>query len=254
MSKRAAALDADVLAALALAAARTARTHLDAAEHLLTGEFWPEAYAIAATGFEEAGKAWLAVQEMLSPEEPGEQVPLDLGRDHRRKLGAAYSMLTIVRYITAYGPPPPDAAAARASVDALAIKAHAARQRGLYADVRGGAVRSPADVSEPEAREMVNEVKEVLHIGGALIDLSTVRWAKGEQPDEAWLALACAAQAAKAGTAAVEEFIRSGRLADIERRVEVVQRDPEFLRRISEPQWLERILRAAASDAPASDG
>ena len=70
---------------------------------------------------------------------------------------------------------------------------------------------------------MVNEVKEVLHIGGALIDMSTVRWAKGEQPDEAWLALARAAQAAKAGTAAVEEFIRSGRLADIERRVEVVQ-------------------------------
>lgn len=190
---------------------------------------------------------------MLSPEEPGEQVSLDLGRDHRRKLGAAYSMLTMVRYITAYGPPP-DAAAARASVDALAIKAHAARQRGLCADARGGAVRSPADVSEHEAREMVNEVKEVLHIGGALIDMSTVRWAKGEQPDEAWLALARAAQAAKAGTAAVEEFIRSGRLADIERRVEVVQRDPELLRRISEPQWLERILRAAASDAPASDG
>ncbi len=152
MSKRAAALDADVLAALALAAARAAHTHLDAAEHLLTGEFWPQAYAIAATGFEEAGKAWLAVQEMLSPEEPGEQVPLDLWRDHLRKLGAAYSMLTIVRYITASGPPPPDAAAARASVDALASKTHAARQRGFYADARGGAVRSPADVSEHEAQ------------------------------------------------------------------------------------------------------
>lgn len=249
MSKRAAAPGADVLADLALAATQTARTHLDAAEHLLTGEFWPQAYAIAATGFEEVGKAWLAVEQMLSPEEPG-----DLGRDHRRKLGAAYSMLTIVRYMTTYGPPPPDAAAARASVDALASKAHAAKQRGLYADACGSGVRSPTDVSEHEAREMVNEVKEVLDIGGALIDMSTVRWAKGEQPDEARLALARAAQAAKAGTAAVEEFIRSGRLADIEWRVEVVQRDPEFLRRIREPQWLERILRAAASDAPASDG
>lgn len=69
MSKRAAALNADVLADLALAAARTARTHLKAAEYLLTGEFWPEAYAIAATGFEEVGKAWLAVQEMLPLEE-----------------------------------------------------------------------------------------------------------------------------------------------------------------------------------------
>jgi AbiV family abortive infection protein len=65
MSKRV----ADVLADLALAAAETARTHLKAAEHLLTGEFWPQAYALAATGFEEAGKAWLAVQGMLLPEE-----------------------------------------------------------------------------------------------------------------------------------------------------------------------------------------
>lgn len=96
-------VDADVLAELALAAAKTAHTHIDAAECLLTGEFWPEAYAIAAFSFEEAGKAWLAAQEILSPEELREQVPLDLQR-HVVKLRAAYMMLMIVRYITAYGP------------------------------------------------------------------------------------------------------------------------------------------------------
>lgn len=69
-------------------------------------------------------------------------------------------MLTIVRYMTTFGPPLPDAAAARASVDELACKAHAARQRGLYADERGGAVRSPTDVSEHEAHEMVNQVRK----------------------------------------------------------------------------------------------
>ena len=114
---------------------------------------------------------------------------------------------------------------------------------------------SPADVSEHEAREMVNEVKEVLDIGGAFVDWSTVMWAKGDKPDEARearSALTRAAQAAKAGTAAVDEFIRSGQLADI-KRLEVVQSHPEFLRGISQPDWLERILRAAASDAPASD-
>ena len=100
MSKRVAPLGSDVLADLALAAARAARDHLDAAEYLLTGEFWPEAYAIAATGFEEIGKAWLAVGGMLLPEEQRERVPGDLRRNHRRKLGAAYSMLTIVRYVT----------------------------------------------------------------------------------------------------------------------------------------------------------
>jgi hypothetical protein len=100
---------------------------------------------------------------------------------------------------------------------------------------------------------MVNEVEEVLEIGGALIDVSTVMWGKGDQPDDARSASAHAAQAAKAGTAAVEEFIKSGRLADIERRIEVVQSDPEFLRRINEPHWLEFILRDAASDAPAAD-
>lgn len=61
-----------------------------------------------------------------------------------------------------------------------------------------------------------------------------------------------AAQAAKAGPAAMEEFIRGGPLDDIERRVEVVQTHPEFLRS-REPDWLECILRAAASDAPAND-
>ena len=47
---------ADVLADLASAAAETGRTHLNAAEHLLTGKFWTQAYAIAAFGFEEVGK------------------------------------------------------------------------------------------------------------------------------------------------------------------------------------------------------
>jgi hypothetical protein len=193
---------------------------------------------------------------MLLPEEQREKVPRDLSQNHRRKLGAAYSMLTIIRYITPFGPPPPDPTAARARVDALANKAFDARNRGLFADAGDGAVMRPADVSEQEAREMVNEVTEVLDIGGALVDLSTVMWAKGDKPDVAWearSALTRAAQAAKAGTAAVDEFIRSGQLAEIRRRVEVVQSHPEFLRGISEPDWLERMLLAAASDAPASN-
>jgi hypothetical protein len=193
---------------------------------------------------------------MLLPEEQREKVPHDLGRSHIRKIGAAYSMLTIVRYITPYGRPPADATAARARLDELARKAFGARNRGLFADAYDRAVMSPADVSEHEAREMVYEVREVLDIGGALVDLSTMRWTKGDKPDEdreARSALTRAAQAAKAGTAAVDEFLRSGQLTDIKRRVEVVQSHPEFLRGISEPDWLERILRAAASDAPASD-
>jgi AbiV family abortive infection protein len=249
MSKR---INADVLAELAMAAAKTARTHIAAADYLLTRKFWPEAYAIAAVGFEEAGKAWLAAQEILSPEELREQVPLDLGRDHIGKLRAAYTMLMIVRYITGYGDVPPDAMAVLARVDKLASKAHAARQRGLFADVRNGAVRSPADVREDEARAMVSEVKEVLDTGGTLIDMSTLMWAAGEkgyQPDAARSALAQAAQAVRAGRPAVEEFIRTGRLADIERRAEAVQSDPDFLRRTHESRLFERLLRTAAPDA-----
>lgn len=185
MSNRVARPAADVLADLAQVAARTARGHVRAAEHLLDGEFWPEACAIAATGFEEAGKAWLAVEALLLPDELREQALRALFRDHTRKLGAAYSMLTLVRYITSYGPTPPDPTGARARVDALAEKAFVSRNRGLFADARDRAVTSPADVSEHEAREMVNEVKEVLDIGSALVDLSTVMWAKGDKPDEA---------------------------------------------------------------------
>jgi hypothetical protein len=160
-------------------------------------------------------------------------------------------MLTIVRYMTVLGPPNDTADLAR--VDALGKDAETAKERGLYADEHDGAVRSPADVSQHEARKMVNEVKEVLEIGGALINESFVWWAKGDQPDEARSALAHAAQAVMAGTAAVEDFIRSPGFADIKRRIEIVQSDPEFLGRISEHGWLERILRAGASDASASD-
>jgi AbiV family abortive infection protein len=240
-------LNADVLAKLALAAARTARTHLAAAEYLLTGKFWPEAYAIAALGFEEAGKAWLAVQQMLSPEDPSDPESI-----HVRRLRAAYTMLTIVRYMNPFGPPPPDPTAALARVSALAREANRVKMRGLYADPVRGSVMSPADVSEHEAREMVNEVREVLDIGGGLIDFSTVTWAKGDQQDEAWSALADAAQAAKAGTAALEELFKSEQLTVIKRRIETVQ-SPEFLKKITDPYWLECILRDAASDAAAGD-
>jgi AbiV family abortive infection protein len=248
MRKRAPTLDADVLAKLALAAARTADTHLRAAKYLLDGEYWPEAYAIAATGFEEAGKAWLAVENILSPENP-----TDLRTNHPQKLRTAYAMLTIIKYITGHGPLPPNPIEALASLDELAEKAFDARNRGLFADpCDDGSVTSPADVSEDEARAMVSEVKEVLDTGGALIDMSTLMWAAGEkgyQPDAARSALARAAQALKAGPAPVDEFITSGGLSDIEQRVEAVLDDPEFLRRGS----LERILRAAASDAYAGD-
>jgi hypothetical protein len=148
---------------------------------------------------------------------------------------------------------PPNDTADLARVGALGKEAQTAKERGLYADEHDGAVRSPTDVSKHEARKMINEVKEVLEIGGALINESTVMWAKSDQPDETRSALAHAAQAVMAGTAAVEEFIRSPGFADIKRRVEIVQSDPEFLGRISEHGWLERVLRAGALDAPAND-
>ena len=57
------------LGELTLQATATARSHLNAAKHLLEGEFWPQAHAFAAFAFEEAGKAWMAALELLSPEE-----------------------------------------------------------------------------------------------------------------------------------------------------------------------------------------
>jgi AbiV family abortive infection protein len=248
MSKRSPALDAALMGELSKRAAETARNHLNAAKCLLDGRFWPQAYALAAIGLEETGKAWLAALEMLSPDELRELTPIDLGRDHVRKLSAAYSMLLLLRFAAGTPDAPSSAADALASLNKLAIQANVGKQRGLYTDYRDARVRTPSEVTEQEAREMVTAVDEVLDSGGALVDMATAIWAKDTLPDEARSFMARAVEAAKTGGAAVEAFIQA-ELGAINPLAEVLMDDPVLLQLIKdEPGWVASILHLA-SDA-----
>jgi AbiV family abortive infection protein len=249
VSKRVLMPDAD-LGQLANQAASTARSHLGAAKCLLESEFWPQAYAFAAFAFEEAGKSWMVALELLSPEDLRERFPFDFGRDHVRKLSAAYSMLTMLRFARAAPDGPPSAESALASLGRLAREAHESKLRGLYTDYRHGTVRSPGEVTEQEARRMVAAVEEVLDTGGWLVDLATAMWARDALPEEARSFLMRAAEAAKSGEAAIEAFMQR-QLSAIEPIPQAFQLDTEVLQQIKDdPEWIERILRAASGDSP----
>lgn len=249
VSKRLLVSDAD-LGELSGQAASTARSHLSAAKYLLEGEFWPQAYAFAAFAFEEAGKSWMVALDLLSPEELRERFPFDFGRDHVRKLSAAYSMLTMLRFARGAPDGPPSAESALVSLDSLAREAHEGKLRGLYTDYRDRTVMSPGEVTEQQARRMVAAVEEVLDTGGWLVDLATAMWARDALPEEARSLLARAAEAAKVGEAAIEAFMQS-ELSAIEPLPVALQNDAELLHLIkNDPAWIERILRAASGDSP----
>lgn len=245
-------IDESLLRELARQAAGTARSHLDAAKFLLTGKFWPQAYALAAVGFEEAGKGWIATLKVLSPTDLRDQLPADLGRDHVVKLEAAYSILAMLQFANGIPNSSVSAANVLAGVEGLALKAHAGSQRGLYTDVRDGAVRSPAGVTEQDARDMVAGVEKVLDGGGILTDLATALWARDALPEEIRAFLAEGAEAAKAGDEVMDAFIQR-ELSAMERVGGVMRRDPEVLQLIKDdPDWLANLLRLA-SELPAPD-
>jgi AbiV family abortive infection protein len=224
--------DADTLSGFSKLAADTARSHLRAAESLLRGEFWGQARSIAVIAFEEAGKAWLSVMAMLSPDELKQQFPFgDLEWNHQWKLGAARSMRKLLAIVRSGDDLSPNAAEALADLDALAREDNAAKQRGLYTDYADGALRSPADITEEQARAMVAVVEDVLDNAGPLIDFATVLWARDNLPPAVLSFLQQPADAAHAGDDAMATFVQD-ELQNIEPLAGMLKNYPEWIRGI----------------------
>ena len=224
--------DADTLGGFSTLAAATARSHVRAAKCLLQGEFWGQARSIAVIAFEETGKAWLSVMAMLSPDELRQEFPFsDLEWDHRWKLGAAHSMRALLAFVRGSGGPSVNAAEALADLDALAREDNMAKQCGLYTDYADGAVRSPADITEEQARAMVAVVEDVLDNAGPLIDLITAMWARDNVPPAVLAFLRQAADAVQAGGDAMAIFVQSEFLS-MEPLAGMLRDDPEWIRGI----------------------
>ena len=163
--------DVNALGDLAAAAARTARSHLTAAEHLLDGGFWPQARAFAVLALEEAGKALLCTTAMLAPEQVREYFPFgDLSWDHVGKLGVGHSIGAFLSFVRDGDNAPVTAAQALAELENLARDDNEGKQLGLYADYRDGTTWEPARVTEDQACRIVGIARDALDNGGPLID------------------------------------------------------------------------------------
>jgi AbiV family abortive infection protein len=223
---------ADALGGFAKVAAETARSHLRAAKWLLDGKFWGQARSLAVIAFEEIGKAWMCVMAMLSPDELRQEFPIaDLKWDHVGKLSAAHSLHAFLAFVRGDAGAPPSMAEAVADLDALSRRDNTAKQGGLYADYANGAVCSPADISEEQARAMVAVVEDVLDNAGSLIDLVTAMWARDNVPPSVLSFLRQAADAVEAGDDAMKMFIE-GEVQGMARLAGMLRDDPEWMRSI----------------------
>jgi AbiV family abortive infection protein len=167
----------DALGGLAIAAAQNSRRLLGDAELLASRGRWPGAYSSAILAFEEAGKSWLCVIAMLLPDDSRIEFPFgDLDWDHTWKLGAAHGMAFRLACIRG-GDSAPDSIFQDARVlEALAREHNQAKQRGMYADLRDGAVWDPARITREEAKRMVAAVRDLLDYGGPLADPEFIIW------------------------------------------------------------------------------
>jgi AbiV family abortive infection protein len=237
--------DGAALSDFSKAAADTARSHLQAAKCLLDGKCWGQARSIAVIAFEEAGKAWLSTIAMLAPDELRQEFPWRaLGWDHLGKLHAARSLHAFLVLLRGGTNAPPSMAEAWAGLEALARDDNAAKQDGLYTDYADGHVRSPAGITEEQARAMVAVVEDVLDNAGPLIDVATGLWARDNMPPSVLSFLQRAVDAAQASSDAMEHFVQdelramdvlAGLLAD-------------------DPEWMRGILAVALPESPGASG
>lgn len=118
-----------------------------------------------------------------------------------------------------------------ADLDALCRRDNTAKQGGLYADYANEAVRSPADISEEQARAMVAVVEDVLDNAGSLIYLATAMWARDNVPSPVRSFLRRAADAMQAGEDDMTLFME-GELRGMAGFAGMLKDDPEWMRGI----------------------
>lgn len=138
---------------------------------------------------------------LLSPDELRQGFSSgDLERDHHWKLGAARSLRALLAFVRGAKDVPLTVAEALADLDALTREDNVAKQHGLYTDYADGALRSPADITEEQARAMVAAVEDVLDNAGPLVDLVTAMWVRDNVPPAVLSFLQQAADAVQAGS------------------------------------------------------
>lgn len=150
------------LAELAIAAARNARRQHHEAIELLTLGRWPTAFALAALGLEEVGKAYLCGSALNMPAEVRAQDSegfWGIFYSHPKKAAFAGLQLAVVLSVAA-----PNLDALWDELTAAASRVHDTKMRGLYVDVDddNSLLEPPAVVAEADAREMVEELGRVL--------------------------------------------------------------------------------------------
>lgn len=170
--------DASVLAEFAIVAGKNARRLLTDAEHLLTRGGWPTAYSLAVLAFEEAGKSWLCLVDLLMPGELKAMFPYgELVGSHRYKLQAARTIAPFLVFIR--GGVDAAVAAFTEAIDAMADLARRddlAKQHGFYADRADGIIWNPSQIRRDEAMAIVAKVRDVLDRSAPLMDPGFIRF------------------------------------------------------------------------------
>jgi AbiV family abortive infection protein len=144
---------------VARATIQNAADLLQDAELLARRARWGTAYALAALAFEEIGKTILYLSPFTNPTTTQAELGKDL-RSHPTKLTAALSLL----HLLGAGQSEPIASAFRRAAT-LAPKVHKAKTRGFYVDAAAnGTYRTPAEVTETEAVELIRDLSKVVDV------------------------------------------------------------------------------------------
>jgi len=151
------------LVRLASASCESAESKLKAAKLLLEGDQWPEAFATAALGFEEMGKAYLCLTVVGIPVQFRDDLPpkqfAALFSGHTAK--AQFAHLVLQFLVDDDAPVVVTDLLARA--EAAAERTNETKFRGLYVDLGpDGILLHPKDVSEADARWMVDRLRQLL--------------------------------------------------------------------------------------------
>jgi AbiV family abortive infection protein len=190
------------------AAAESAARKLRAARLLLDDDQWAEAFANAALGLEELGKAHLCLTWAGFPLEIRKELsPRDFTQmfnGHEAKASTAHLILRSMIDTV----PPTGAAELIADVEAAAAQTNDTKFRGLYVDLAAdGSLMHPDSVSEADAQWVVGRLQELLDWAGPMyaelagdadfltfvqefrenLDVSAIAAAVAQDPD-AWMA------------------------------------------------------------------
>lgn len=152
---------------LALAALSNARDLLADAQLLVDADSFPRAHALATFANEEQSKAALcAAAAVLHPLGLDPAVFWDEFKTHKRKLHRAESITGLI-----LRPTPESARQFIQQLPQAAADAHLRRLRSLYVDYRDGALLLPGDVTEPEARDLIDDVQRSINGAAMMCDM-----------------------------------------------------------------------------------